>query len=95
MLNEKILTIQEHESKAGSRFVLAGIIMKRVNQLIKGYPVKKGLSPEFDPGHEEIVQSRFAKIALEEFRTDKLKWNHPSKPTSKDLIDPNDILFNG
>jgi DNA-directed RNA polymerase subunit K/omega len=95
MLNSKTLTIQEHEAITGSRYTLAMIVSKRVNQLLKGARPKPGLGPDFDFGRDSIAPNRLAKIALEEIRTGKLKWSHTTKPEVKDTTTPDDIIFDG
>ena len=78
MLTNKILTIQEHQEKIGSRFLLAQLVMARTRQLIKGAPISKGMGTvgsEFNPKRRgEIPNHRFPKIALEELRTNRLHW---------------------
>lgn len=82
MLAKNVYTIEEHQDKVGSRFQLAQIIMKRTNQLIRGAKPAAGLDPEFTPKKDGALPTqRHHRVALEELRTDKLKWTAQDSKT--------------
>jgi DNA-directed RNA polymerase subunit K/omega len=94
MLTSKINTIEEHLDKVGSRFLLATLTMIRTNQLIKGARPSKGLPRELDQHYQgEITHETLPKVALEEIRLGKLKWE---RKESAFIEKPsNNIIFEG
>jgi DNA-directed RNA polymerase subunit K/omega len=90
-----MLTIEEQDILVGSRFLLAHLVMQRTRQFYNGAAPSKGMPKEFSRGNfHNIPNHRWQKIALEEIRLKKLKWEKrevkiPVIPT----LEENPIVF--
>jgi DNA-directed RNA polymerase subunit K/omega len=97
MLTNKINTIEEHQAIIGSRFQLAQLVMKRTKQFYNGAAPCKGLPKELGRNvFRKLPKHSWPKVALEELRLGKLKWERLStaiEPAAKPVIEENPIVF--